>query len=397
MRYPTCAIIDSTLREGEQFARASFSPNQKIQIARALDAFGVEYIEVTSPCASPQSFEDCRAITSLGLRSKILTHTRCHMDDVQRALAAGVDGINLVLGTSSFLREYSHGKTIDAVIAAATEVITFLQQFPIEVRFSCEDSMRSSVDDLLRVYRAVDALGVDRVGIADTVGAGTPRQIYDLVARVRAEVRCGIEFHGHNDTGCAVANAHAAWEAGATHIDTTVLGIGERNGIAPLSDWVARLHATSPRLTEHYHLPSMVALDRLVADLIGLEIPFTGCVTSFCAFTHKAGIHTKAVINHPQTYEILAPETFGLTRQILTGHRLTGWNAVAARGEALGVVLRPEQAREVARFIKAISDRGPLNQEQVDQLILTMVPQPAAHQDAFEGRENEVNYVHSVS
>ncbi|CAM2006814.1 homocitrate synthase [Acanthopleuribacter pedis] len=397
MRYVPCAVIDSTLREGEQFARASFSPAQKIQIARALDAFGVEYIEVTSPCASPQSFEDCRAIVGLGLRAKILTHTRCHMDDVQRALAAGVDGINLVLGTSSFLREFSHGKSIDAVIQAATEVITFLQQFPVEVRFSCEDSMRTSIDDLLRVYRAVDALGVDRVGIADTVGAGTPRQIYDLVSRVRAEVQCGIEFHGHNDTGCAVANAFAAWEAGATHIDTTVLGIGERNGIAPLSDWVARLHATAPRLTAHYHLPGLVGLDRLVAEMIGLEIPFTGCVTSFCAFTHKAGIHTKAVINHPQTYEILAPEAFGLTREILTGHRLTGWNAVAARGEALGVHLCPDEARSVARFIKAISDRGPLNQDQVDQCILTMVPRADAHPVSAVVAESEVAYVHSVS
>src|SRR6188472_610705 len=100
------AIIDSTLREGEQFARAHYTTEQKVQIASALDEFGVEYIELTSPVASPQSFEDCRTIANLGLKTKVLTHTRCHMEDARRAVDTGVDGVDILSGTSSYLREF---------------------------------------------------------------------------------------------------------------------------------------------------------------------------------------------------------------------------------------------------------------------------------------------------
>src|SRR5438876_1006106 len=121
------AIIDSTLREGEQFARTHYTTEQKIRIARALDKFGVEYIELTSPVASPQSFEDCRSIANLGLKTKILTHTRCHMDDARKAVETGVHGVDILFGTSSYLREFSHGKSIDQIIESAQEVINFIK------------------------------------------------------------------------------------------------------------------------------------------------------------------------------------------------------------------------------------------------------------------------------
>ena len=121
------SIIDSTLREGEQFAKAHYTTEQKVRIARALDEFGVEYIELTSPVASPQSFEDCKTIADLGLKTKILTHTRCHMDDAAKAVETGVDGVDILFGTSSYLREFSHGKNIDQIIESAREVIEFIQ------------------------------------------------------------------------------------------------------------------------------------------------------------------------------------------------------------------------------------------------------------------------------
>src|SRR5215208_4975982 len=218
------SIIESTLREGEQFVNAFFTTEQKIRIAQMLDAFGVEYIEMTTPCASPQSELDCRAIASLGLRAKTLTHTRCALEDVKRAVDTGVNGVDVVIGTSSYLREFSHGKSIEKIIETAQEVLGWLKTQDVEMRFSTEDSLRSDTEDLYRVYEAVDQMGVNRVGIADTVGIGTPRQIYELVAGLRRRVKADIEFHGHNDTGCAIANAFVALEAGATHIDTSVLG-----------------------------------------------------------------------------------------------------------------------------------------------------------------------------
>ncbi|MDQ5851263.1 MAG: homocitrate synthase, partial [Chloroflexota bacterium] len=231
MSLDNVSLVDSTLREGEQFARARFTTGQKIAIAEALDAFGVEYIEATSPAASPQSERDLRTLTALPLHARILAHTRCTLEDARRAVDCGVDGVNLLFGTSNLLREWSHGRTVEQILEEAATVIRMLQDAGVEVRFSCEDALRTERADLLRIYRAVDALGVDRVGIADTVGIATPREVEQLVRDVREAVQCGIEFHGHNDGGCAIANAFSALEAGATHIDTTVLGIGERNGI----------------------------------------------------------------------------------------------------------------------------------------------------------------------
>lgn len=363
------SIIESTLREGEQFVNAFFSTDEKIRIAELLDEFGVEYLELTSPCASKQSEEDCKMIANRGLNAKILTHIRCHMDDARRAVDTGVDGVDVVIGTSSFLRKFSHGLSIDQIVEKAQEVVPFLKDQGVEVRFSTEDSLRSDVDDLYRIYEAVAQLGVHRVGVADTVGIGTPRQIYQLVSSLRSRVSCDIEFHGHNDSGCAIANAYSALEAGATHIDTTVLGIGERNGITSLGGLVARLYATDRSLVDKYRLPMLQELDQHVAELVNVDVPFNNYVTGFCAFTHKAGIHAKAVLNDPSTYEALKPEDFGLTRYVHIAHRLTGWNAVKNRADQLGLHLSDERVQQITAEIKSRSDAGAMTLDDVDALL----------------------------
>ena len=218
-------LIDSTLREGEQFANAFFDTEKKIEIARALDDFGVDYIELTSPVASEQSKKDCEAICKLGLKAKILTHIRCHMDDARVAVETGVDGVDVVIGTSKFLRQYSHGKDMNYIAKSAVEVIEFVKSKGIEIRFSSEDSFRSDLVDLLNIYKTVDKIGVNRVGIADTVGCANPRQVYELIRTLKSVVSCDIECHFHNDTGCAIANAYTALEGGARLIDVSVLGL----------------------------------------------------------------------------------------------------------------------------------------------------------------------------
>jgi homocitrate synthase len=363
------SIIESTLREGEQFVNAFFTTEQKIRIAQMLDAFGVEYLEVTTPCASPQSEDDCRAIAALDLKAKVLTHTRCALDDVKRAVDTGVDGVDVVIGTSSYLREFSHGKSIDKIIETAQEVLSWLKNQNVEMRFSTEDSLRSDPEDLYRVYEAVDKIGVNRVGIADTVGIGTPRQIYELVAGLRGRVKADIEFHGHNDTGCAIANAFVALEAGATHIDTSILGIGERNGITSLGGLIARLYSINPQLVAKYQLPLLLELDQYIASLVNIDIPFNNYITGFTAFTHKAGIHAKAVLNNPSTYEILRPEDFGLTRYIHIAHRLTGWNAIRHRADQLGLSMDDEHVKRITEEIKHLSDQRALTLDEVDHLL----------------------------
>lgn len=364
------AIIESTLREGEQFANAFFDSDQKVEIARLLDAFGVEYLELTSPAASRRSRSDCERVAGLGLRAKVLTHTRCHLEDAKLALETGVDGIDVVFGTSRYLREYSHGKSMDQVIETAIEVVEYIRSHDVEVRFSTEDSFRSELADLIRAYRAVNAVGVNRVGVADTVGVASPRQVYDLVRRLRQEVDCDIEFHGHNDTGCAVANAFCALEAGATHVDTSVLGIGERNGITPLGGLVARLYAEDPEgVRSRYDLPLLREIENTVASLVEVDVPFNNYITGYTAFTHKAGIHAKAILNDPSTYEILDPADFGLDRYVHVAHRLTGWNAIKSRVEQLRLELSDAQIKEITAHIKVLADEKPLSLSDVDTLL----------------------------
>lgn len=373
MSLESYAIIDSTLREGEQFINAQFSQQEKLRIAHALDDFGVEYLELTSPAASPGSADDVRAIRRAGLRARVLTHIRCHQGDAQLALDTGVDGVDLVIGTSSKLRQFSHGKSIDEIIDTAAEVLSWIRaQAPrIELRFSTEDSFRSEEAELLRVYLAVDRLAVvDRLGIADTVGIASPSQVARLVGTLRRLTRADIEFHGHNDSGCAVANAFAALEAGATHVDATILGIGERNGITPLGGFIARMYTYNrASVLDKYKLPQLRSLELMLANLVNVDIPFNNCITGFSAFTHKAGIHSKAILNSPSTYEALDPHDFGLTRYISIAHRLTGWNAVKARADQLGLDLTIGQIKTLTHHIKVLADERALALDDVDNLL----------------------------
>jgi homocitrate synthase len=372
MSFENFSIIESTLREGEQFSTATFTTAQKLEIVRLLDAFGVEMIEMTSPCASPQSEADIRAIVREGFKARILTHIRCNKDDALRALDTGVHGIDMVIGTSPQLMQHSHGKSIRQIIDMAAEVLSFIRQQSPDVilRFSTEDSFRSREADLLRVYLAIADMGlVQRLGVADTVGVALPSQVYALVHQLRRLTGLDIEFHGHNDSGCAIANATAALEAGATHIDVTVLGIGERNGITPLGGLISRLYTLDRRYVEKYNLRLLPEIDYLIARYCHIDIPFNNYITGSSAFIHKAGIHAKAVLANPETYEILKPEDFGLQREIALGHRLTGWNAIRSRADSLGLQLDDATVKSVTQTIKQRADSQPLNLDEIDALL----------------------------
>ena len=189
------------------------------------------------------------------------------------------------------------------------------------------------------------------------------------VSIVREVVNADIEFHGHNDTGCAIANAYSALKAGARYVDTSVMGIGERNGITPLGGLVARLYADSPQLVKKYDLSRLSEIDHRVARIVGVDVPFNNYVTGFAAFTHKAGIHAKAVLNNPSTYEVLKPADFGLQRYIHVAHRLTGWNAIADRASQLKIDLSEDELRSITAKIKQVADIKPLTLDDVDKLL----------------------------
>ncbi|MBN1609480.1 MAG: homocitrate synthase [Polyangiaceae bacterium] len=363
-------IIDTTLREGEQCACAHFGLEDKLALARAVDAFGVDYLELTSPAASPRARAHFERVVELGLRTRVVAHCRCVVADVQAAIDAGATGVGLFFATSRVLREASHGRNVQQTIDVIGPPLERAIGAGLETRFSAEDAFRTDDAELLEVYRAVAALGVHRVGLADTVGIATPSEVRRRVARVREAVRCDIGFHGHNDTGCAVANAYEAIAAGATHVDVSVLGIGERVGITPLGAFVARMLSVAPdRVVGRYRLEQLAALERQVAEAMGVQIPFNNCVTGEVAFSHKAGTHLKAMLQDPTSYEAVSPELFGERRTFIVGSHLTGRHAVAHRARALGLQLDAQQAQAITLRIKQLADQHDLSDEEVDRVL----------------------------
>lgn len=363
------SIIESTLREGEQFEGGHFSTQDKLEIAAALDAFGVEYLELTTPIASPQSEADLRAVAQMPRRFRLLTHIRARMDEARLAVDCGVDGVDIYIGTSAYMREYSHGKSLQEIIEVSREIVSWLKSQGIETRFSTEDTFRSNLADVFTVYRAMDLEGVDRVGVADTVGIADPLRTHQLISSLRQAVDCDIEFHGHNDSGCAIANALCALQAGATHIDTTVLGIGERNGITSLGGLIARLYTIDRELVRKYDLTMLREVEELVARKVGIDIPFNTPITGRTAFYHKAGVHTNAVLQNPTSYEAIDPAEFGIRRSIDVAHRLVGWNAVRDRAAALGLALSEDTLRAATQQIKSLADERRITLEDVDAVL----------------------------
>lgn len=363
-------IIDTTLREGEQFTGAYFSMEQRITIARMLDALGVQAIEVPSPISSPETRHAVETLCGLGLRAQIIAHVRCVEADVEAALATSIAGINLFYGASKELRTYSHGRRVDEIIDAAVPLIRRIRAAGRYVRFSAEDAFRSDLVDLLTIFDAAVEAGAQRIGLPDTVGIATPRQVEQLVHLCAERYpNVGIEFHGHNDTGCAIANTVAALEAGGDCLDVTVMGIGERNGIASLSGLIAQLYIHHPELLAGYELTQLAPLDQYVAQCLNLSIPFNMPITAMGAFTHRAGVHTKAILQNPRAYEVLDPNDFGLSRQVDLGSRFTGRHAVGHRVATLGLHLSSEEITQLTYALKARAERGSLTPEEVDNFI----------------------------
>lgn len=369
-------VIESTLREGEQFEGCHFSLDDKLEIAAALDAFGVEYMELTTPLASPQSEATLRAVAGMKRRFRLLTHIRARMDEARLAVDCGVDGVDIYIGTSAYMRQFSHGRSLQEIIDSSGEIVSWLKSQGIETRFSTEDTFRSNLADVFTVYRAMDLAGVDRVGVADTVGIADPLRTHSLISSLRQAVHCDIEFHGHDDSGCAVANAWCALQAGATHVDTTVLGIGERNGITALGGLVARIYTVDPQLVSKYDLPLLRDIEKLVARRVGIDVPFNTPITGRTAFHHKAGVHTNAVLQNPTSYEAIDPADFGIARNIDVAHRLVGWNAVRDRAATLGMALDEPELRAATRRIKALADERRITLADVDQVLQDTVTEP---------------------
>jgi 2-isopropylmalate synthase len=315
-------IFDTTLRDGEQAPGFSLNVDEKLALARALDRLGVDILEAGFPIASPADAEAVRRIASDVRRPTIAALARCRPVDVEKALwalePAAQPRVHIVLATSDLHLEKKLNMTRDQCIDAAAETVRFARTHVDDVEFSAEDALRSDVDFLCRVIRAVIQAGATTINLPDTVGYSTPDEIAHFFRTVRATVNAPDHIvysaHCHDDLGLAVANTLAAVGAGARQIECTINGIGERAGNAALEELVMALHVRADRL------PYMTGIDttklystsQLLSSLTGQGVQANKAIVGRNAFSHAAGIHEDGILKDRRTYEIMRAEDVGV-------------------------------------------------------------------------------------
>lgn len=316
-------INDSTLREGEQYNGSVFSLDNQKQILKLLYEIGVDTVEVGNPIV-PEISQDLKILTQIPNRPPLMAHIRNKDTDLLAAIDTNVDGVHLLCTADPTRLETMHLKLEDH-LANMVQNVQRAQKENIVVRVSVEHGLeRKFFTDALKILKVADSLGVDRVQVADTRGVLFPWEIEQIIQALRQEIQAPIGVHLHNDFGQAVANADYALAAGANWIDTTLLGVGERTGITPLSTLLVNLCAINPQLFEKYNLTVLTSAEQQMADILNMTIPHN-LITSPTAFSHKAGIHINGLKKQgTATYEAIRPEIVGNERIIVTDSRISG-------------------------------------------------------------------------
>ncbi|MEM4097034.1 MAG: homocitrate synthase, partial [Metallosphaera sp.] len=361
-------ILDSTLREGEQTPGVVFTIEQRVEIAKALSDIGVSMIEAGHPAVSPDIYEGIKRIVKLKregeITSEILGHSRAVKRDVEVASEIEVDRVAIFYGVSDIHLKAKTKTTREDALNVIAEVVRYAREHGLKVRFTAEDATRTDLDYLVKVAKTARDAGADRISIADTVGILYPTKTRELFSYLVKEVP-GVEYdiHAHNDLGMAVANALAAVEGGATIVHATVNGLGERVGIVPLQIIAAALKYHFN--VEVVKLDKLTSVSSLVEKYSGISIPPNFPITGDYAFVHKAGVHVAGILNDPRTYEFMAPETFGRSRDYVID-KYTGKHALKDRFERLGVKLDDRELEQV--LVKIKSSQGTRYFRDVDLL-----------------------------
>ncbi|MEO2241146.1 MAG: homocitrate synthase family protein [Euryarchaeota archaeon] len=348
-------IYDTTLRDGEQTPGVSFTPEQKLEIARLLDELGVQQIEAGFPVVSEGEREAVRRIAREGLDADILCLARTLRGDVDAAVECEVDGVITFIATSDLHLRHKLRMSREEVLERVADTVEYAKEHGLWVAFSAEDGTRTEFEFLERVYRTAEECGADRVHATDTVGVMIPEAMRLFVRRIREVVDVPVGVHCHDDFGLAVANSLAAVEAGAQAVSTTVNGLGERAGNAALEEVIMALEKLYG-LDLGFNTEVLAELSRKVAEYSGIDVPPNKAIVGENAFRHESGIHVAAVLEEPRTYEPLDPREVGMDRKIVLGKH-TGRKAVEAKLRELGVEPDEELIEEVLRRIKALGDR----------------------------------------
>ncbi len=368
-RGPRIRIFDTTLRDGEQTPGAALTADEKLQVARQLARLRVDVIEAGFPAASPGEADAVRRIaTEVGEAPNapaIAALARCVPADVAAAAAALAPAtrtqLHVFIATSDIHLTHKLRASRDTVLERIAECVAQARHLigpDQEIEFSAEDASRTEIGFLLQAFETAIGAGATVVNVPDTVGYAEPDEFGALVRQVvrTAGRRATVSVHCHNDLGLATANTLAGIRAGARQAEVTVNGLGERAGNASMEEVVMTLRTRAGRFRNAWTgvaAEQITATSRLVSYLTGIAVQANKSVVGANAFAHESGIHQDGFLKNPLTYEIMTPESVGLSGSTLTLGKLSGRRGFDERLRRLGLELEP--AALDALYAEAIS------------------------------------------
>jgi 2-isopropylmalate synthase len=359
-------IFDTTLRDGEQSPGIVLSPDEKVEIARALERLGVAVIEAGFAVSSPGDFEGVRAVAAAVDNATVASLARTRVEDLDAAVEALAAGrgrtrVHVFIATSPIHMERKLGLEPPEVLEQARSAVSYVAGRVDEVEFSCEDATRSDPAFVAEVCRAAVEAGATTINLPDTVGYSLPEEHGSFLREVQrlcpelASVTLSV--HCHNDLGLAVANTLAGVSAGATQVECTVNGLGERAGNAALEEVVMALRVRQDTLgfETGVDVGEIGRISQLVSRLTGYGVQRNKAIVGANAFAHEAGIHQDGMLKDVATYQIMDPHELGLTMTLPLGKH-SGRHAFRRACEDAGMRLGEEELRSAFQRFKALAD-----------------------------------------
>ena len=360
-------IFDTTLRDGEQSPGASMNAAEKVRLATQMEKLGVDVLEAGFPAASEGDFDAVSKIAGKLKKTEVAALARTSKNDIDRAWGAiqhaAKPRIHTFLATSDIHMQYKLSMTRDQVLKTAAESVKYAKSFTDNIEFSAEDASRSDRDFLCKVFEAAIGAGATTINIPDTVGYAIPMEFADLVKYVIDHTsnihQAVVSVHCHNDLGLATANTLAAINNGARQAEVTINGIGERAGNTSLEEVVMSLHTRPNYLpfSSNIRTEQIYPTSRLVSMITGIMIQPNKAIVGANAFAHEAGIHQDGVLKNPMTYEIMKPDTIGLSASKLILGKHSGRHALRSHLKEMGYDLSDEELKLVFKKFKDLADK----------------------------------------